>query len=220
MKKILVVAAHPDDEILGCGGTLIKEIEEGNEVYCIILGKGMASRDTYTEADKEILMVSCKSAGSLLGIKDTWIFDFPDNRYDSIPLLDLVKKIEAVKEVLKPQVVYTHFQGDLNIDHKITFKAVLTACRPTVNESVKEIYSFYTPSATEWGNNAFLPNMFVNVNKYIDKKMDILKCYFSEIKTDIHPRSIDGIRLLSSYYGTMIGVASAEPFIIIRKIVD
>ena len=154
MKTILVVVAHPDDEVLGCGGTIARLTSEGNNVYTLILGEGVTSRDKRrdrTKRENEIgeLRKEAENANKIIGAKKVYFQDFPDNRFDTAPLLDIIKTIEKINEDIKPSIVFTHHYGDLNIDHQITFKAVMTAIITTKDESVKELYSFETPSSTE-----------------------------------------------------------------------
>ncbi len=154
--KLLVIVAHPDDEVLGCGGTIARLASEGQEVYCLILGEGITSRydqrDTVVEDGLKQLKLEAEQAAKILGIKKAFFKNYPDNRFDTIPLLTIVKAIEEIKREIEPDIIYTHHQGDLNIDHQITFKAVLTACRPMKGQTVKEIYSFEVPSSTEWSS--------------------------------------------------------------------
>lgn len=195
--NILIVASHPDDEVLGCGGVITKYVEKGDNVYCLILGKGRG--------------IEAKEASDILGIKKTFFFDFPDQRYDSIPLLDIIQIIEKVKEEVKPEIVFTHSSGDLNLDHQITQKAVLTAFRPQPKENVKEIYGFEVLSSTEWGSG-FKPNVFFDITKEFEKKIKALKAYDSEMREYPHPRSYEGVEVLAKKRGMTVGVEKAEAF--------
>lgn len=228
MSKILVIAAHPDDEILSCGGTVLRRIAEGDQVYCLILGEGITSRsDKRKTAQKSSIIKlrdSCKKVSKLAGFNENWLYDFPDNRFDSVDLLDIVKVIEKIKDKIKPDVVFTHFENDLNIDHRITFQAVLTACRPVPGESVKEIYSCEIPSSTEWAStfkwrNNFSPNVFVDVSTTINKKISLMNNYYSEIKNYPHPRSSKALKIIAQRWGVVCGCRYAEAFVLIRKIV-
>jgi LmbE family N-acetylglucosaminyl deacetylase len=224
--KILVVVAHPDDEVLGCGGTIAKYSQNGDEVYVLILGEGVTSRYLMRKGFSKKELVDLKKealkANKILRIKKTCFCNFPDNRLDTVALLDIVKQIEKVKSKIMPEVVYTHHRGDLNIDHQITFNAVLTACRPIKGETVKEIYSFEIPSSTEWsfygtfGN--FTPNVFIDISDTIDKKVEAMKCYESELCEYPHPRSLEGIRIIAKRWGLVVGKKEVEPFILIRQI--
>jgi len=223
-KRILVVSAHPDDEILGCGGTVAKSVKRGCEAYTLILGEGPFSR--YKKADikkkeKEAkeLRKDIRAANKIIGAKDIFLHGFPDNRFDTIALLDIVKAIEDVKADIKPDVIYTHYHSDLNIDHRITYNAVLTACRPVKDESVKEIYSFEIPSSTEWNYPyTFSPNVFVDVSRTIDKKLEALKSYRQEVRRFPHPRSMEAIEVIAKRWGTVVGLDYAEAFEVIRDI--
>lgn len=221
-KKILIIAAHPDDEIMGCGGTAARLVKEGDEVYTMILGEGITSRDEARQREKreeEILRLKKQvhSANNTIGVKDVFIYDFPDNRFDSVPLLDIVKVIEKVKARLKPDILFTHYEKDLNIDHRITFQAVLTAARPTVDETVKEIYSFEVLSSTEWKFPlSFSPDCFFDISGTIDLKVKAMEQYKSELREYPHPRSIKGIRINAKNWGMKVGMAYAEAFKAVR----
>ena len=154
-----------------------------------------------------------------MGVRETFIHNFPDNRFDIVALLDIVKVIEKVKREIKPGVVYTHHRGDLNIDHRITYEAVLTACRPIKGETVKEIYNFEVPSSTEWNfPNTFSPNVYIDISGAIDKKVKAMKAYKGEIREWPHPRSAEAIKILVRKRGCEVGLDIAEAFELVRKI--
>lgn len=223
-KKILIVAAHPDDEVLGCFGTVSKLIKEGYEAYTLILGEGKTSRlDTRkVEENKEqleILNDEIKKANDIIGIKKCFVYDFPDNRFDSVDLLDIIKVISKIKEEIKPDIVFTHYENDLNIDHKITYQAVITATRPMENESVKEIYSFEILSSTEWQYPiSFSPDVFFDIQDTIELKLNAMQCYKSELCLYPHPRSLEGIELNAKYNGMRVGKNYVEAFKSVRVI--
>jgi len=225
MQKVLVIAAHPDDEVLGCGGTMARLASEGKEVYSLILGEGITSRDEKRDRAKrepeiQKLLAACKSANKLLNVKEVINFDLPDNRFDSVDLLDIIKLIERVKKEVVPDIVFTHFEGDLNNDHQITVKAVMAAFRPVPGQRVSYIYSFPIPSATGWNvasqQNNFLPNYFVNIEQTIDLKVKSLLEYESEVLEFPHPRSPEAIRAIASGWGINVGMKYAEAFSLIR----
>lgn len=222
--KVLVVAAHPDDEVLGCGGTLAKLIAANVEGYVVILGEGITSRyDERTKGMKSKELQALKGcvskAAKILGVKKTFSFDFPDNRFDSVALLDIVKVIEKVKNEVRPETLLTHYRNDLNVDHRITYNAVLTACRPLRGETVKKIYSFELLSSTEWNYpNSFTPNIYIDISESIGKKVEALKAYKSEIRDWPHPRSAEAVEILAQKRGFEIGLDYAEAFMLVRDI--
>lgn len=226
-KKILIIVAHPDDEVLGCGATIAKLVRQGHEAYTLILGEGKTSRLPSRKAaalSREIksLKNEADKANSLIGVKQLFWANFPDNRFDSADLLDIVKKIENVKNKIRPEIIFTHHSGDLNIDHQLTFKAVLTATRPIKGETVKDIYSFEVPSSTEWNSytkdTAFIPTVFSDVSDTIDIKIKAMAAYKSELREYPHPRSLQYIKELAKVNGTKTGLKYSENFVLIRSV--
>ena len=221
-KKILIVAAHPDDEVLGCFGTVAKLIKDGYEAFVLILGEGKTSRDTDEENKKDELCTlnsEMKKAHDIIGIKKTFVYNFADNRFDSVDLLDIVKVVSEIKDKVQADIIFTHFENDLNIDHQITYKAVVTATRPMEDESVKEIYSFEILSSTEWNYPlSFNPDTFFDISDTIELKLQAMKKYKSELKEYPHPRSLEGIELNAKYNGMRVGKKHIEAFKSIRVI--
>lgn len=220
-KTVLVVAAHTDDEALGCGGTIAKHVAQGDTVYAVFLADGVTSRPDASDEELEIRNTAAAKAHQVLGIKKSYMLGFPDNRMDSVPLLDIVQKLESILAQVKPQVVYTHHSGDLNIDHRVTHQVVVTACRPVPGASVTEIYAFEVLSATEWntpGVAPFIPNVFVDISDYLEIKMDALAAYKLEMRDEPHSRSLPNNSRLAVYRGNCVGVRSAEAFCLIRKL--
>lgn len=227
MNKILIIAAHPDDEVLGCGGTIAKLTKRGDKVFCLFLGSGKGSRfldKQSPELKKEQLTLRKEAAAvaKILGIGKIFFEDFPDQQYDTVPFLNIVKAIEKIKNTIKPDIVFTHHYGDLNLDHRLTFQAVITATRPLQNESVKSIYSFEIASATEWGSynkeNYFIPNIFMDIADTFNKKIQALKAYKTEIRNYPHPRSIESLEIIAKRWGTVVGKEKIEAFELIREI--
>lgn len=224
--KVLVVAAHPDDEVLGAGGMMARHIAQGDDVAVLILGEGISSRYAKREMAKpqelEALKRGAKKAMAALGVKKLTFGDFPDNRFDSVDLLDLVKCIEKVKKAFKPAIIYTHHDGDLNIDHALTARAVITATRPVRTETVKKIFAFEILSSSEWNfqrsATAFKPNCYFDISKYINRKVKAFSAYTSEEGGHLHPRSEEGIRLLAQYRGLQAGMKACEAFELVREI--
>lgn len=224
MSKVLIVAAHPDDEVLGCGGTIAK-LAESYDIYTLILGEGITSREiSDEEKGKELneLKKQSDEANKILRVKKVFFENFPDNKFDTVPLLDIIKRIEDYISKIKPDIIYTHHYGDLNVDHRITFNAVLTACRPQKNSIVKRIYTFEVLSSTEWNyqtqGNIFIPNTYIDISKTIDKKLEAMQCYKSEIRDYPHPRSLEGMKILAQRRGLEVGLKFAEAFCLIREI--
>ena len=222
--NILIIVAHPDDEVLGCGGTIAK-LSHDYDIYTLILGEGITSRDIPNEEKKEELKELKKQsdeANKILGVKKVFFEDFPDNRFDTVPLLDIIKSIEKVIQKIKPEEIFTHHYGDLNIDHQIVHKAVLTATRPVADYTVKKILLFEVLSSTEWNyqnqNNAFTPNTYIDISDTLNKKLVAMKCYKSEIRDYPHPRSLEAIEILAKKRGVEVGLKYAEAFNLIRSI--
>lgn len=223
--SVLVIAAHPDDEVLGCGGTIARLSRESQDIYLFILGEGITSRyGQRQDADQmELLDLRSRSqqVAKLLGAKDLFLYDLPDNRFDTLPLLDLTKIIEEIIKKVQPQIIYTHHGGDLNLDHSLTFRATLTATRPMTGSPVKEIYTFEVPSSTEWAFGrlgSFNPNVFVDVNATIETKLQGMAVYQSELRPYPHPRSPEAIRAISRRWGSVAGCEFAEAFELIRSL--
>ena len=226
-KKILIVAAHPDDEVLGCGGTILKHVADGDSVHIVIMAEGITSRDSVRDIVKNTSVLEKLHSQSYLvakrlGVKSLTMFQFPDNRMDSENLLDIIKKIEQVVEDVRPDIIYTHHSGDINIDHQITNQAVVTASRALPGKSVKQILFFETLSSTDYQlmniNNTFIPNWFVDIEREFDKKIDILRIYDSEMREYPHPRSYEGVKILAQYRGLAVGRKYVEAFSLGRNI--
>ena len=223
---VLVIAAHPDDEVLGCGGTIARLAQEGCQVYIAILGEGVTSRYQQREqADQalvEELHARSQQVAELLGAKAPVLYDLPDNRFDTVPLLDVIKIVEELVERLQPQVIYTHHGGDLNIDHVIVHRAVLTATRPVVGCPVREIYAFEVPSSTEWAfgqfQPVFHPNVFVDISATLETKVQAMALYESEARSFPHPRSPEALRAIARRWGSGVGVEAAEVFKLVREV--
>lgn len=222
----LVIAAHPDDETLGCGGTIARLTSQQKQVHILILGEGITSRQTGIEACpvEEIRMLrnNSRDACAILGTANIYFESFPDNKFDTIPFLEIVKVIESYIEKISPHTVFTHHGGDLNIDHSITSRAVLTATRPMPGCPVKHLYAFETLSATEWSfgqiSKSFTPNCFINIKNHINQKIKAMDAYEGEIRNFPHPRSSRAIKTLANLRGSMAGVENAEAFFIIRTL--
>ena len=205
-KKIMVVVAHPDDEVLGLGSTINRIINDYNsKVHLIILGEGITSRfdkkdiissKKYLKTHKKII----ESARKKIGYQSISTYGLPDNKFDTIAFLDIVKIIENEKKKFKPEYIFTHHGGDLNIDHQLTFNAVITASRPIKNELTNGIITFETHSGTEWRASSdpkhFIPNIYVEINEnHLNKKISAMECYEFERRPFPHPRSPEALKI-------------------------
>jgi LmbE family N-acetylglucosaminyl deacetylase len=212
--NVLIIAAHPDDEVLGCGGTIARHVVEGDEVRVLFVADGETARAMHNKENRNI---AAKTAGDILGISHIHFLDHPDQRLDQISLLDLTRQVEEHIAAIKPRTVYTHHAGDLNEDHKIVHQIAMTALRPLPGSSVKEIYAFEVPSSTEWGTG-FSPNHFVNISALHQRKVEALSCYESEMRAAPHARSYSAIGALNRLRGHQVGFAYAEAFMTLRTI--
>lgn len=221
--KILIVVAHPDDEVLGCGGTMAGHVKQGDQVNVLILSEGVTARDDHGEhyeiSQRE---QAAQKANDILGVTSLVLHDFPDNRLDSIDRLDVIKVIEKSINQIKPEVIYTHHSGDVNIDHRRVHEAVIAACRPQPGHCVRRLLFFEVASSTEWqpGTSApfFMPNWFVDISKTLDLKMKALDAYTFEMRQFPHPRSLRALEYLARWRGAIVGVDAAEAFILGREI--
>ena len=224
-KSILILAAHPDDEVLGCGGTIAKLVDEGAIVHIAFLADGVFSRSNIN-INQEIELISRRSAAEkaceILGVKSVSFGDFPDNRMDTISLLSITQVVEGLIVEHQPEIVFTHHFGDLNIDHRRLHQAAVTACRPQQNNPVRTLLSFEVPSSTEWqtpgGASGFIPNWFVDISKTLDQKLAAVEAYASELRAWPHPRSLEGIRHLAGWRGATVCVDAAEAFMLVRTV--
>ncbi len=224
--SVLVIAAHPDDEVLGCGGTMARLRAEGHDVKIAILGEGMTSRyRTREEADRSLLAHlrdHSRRAAEVLDVKDLFLYELPDNRFDTLPILDVVKIIEDLVQKHSPQTVFTHGCADLNVDHQVTHRAVLTATRPTVGHCVRNLYVFEIPSSTDWSFHrlvpGFEPNTFFNIESSLEVKKRAMACYETEVQAFPHPRSLEGLEVVARRWGTVVGCKAAEAFELVRSV--
>ena len=224
---ILVVAAHPDDEVLGCGGTIARHADAGDQVQVLIVAEGATSRQQQrdrNQASDELsaLAQAAQQAGAILGAQGVELLDLPDNRLDSLDRLDLIKQIEERISRHQPQVVYVHHAGDVNIDHRRLHEAVVTACRPTPGQPVRRLLSFEVASSTEWqppgSAPAFEPNWFVDISAKWLRKREALEAYASEMRPWPHARSIQAVEHLARWRGAQVGVEAAEAFCLLRQL--
>jgi LmbE family N-acetylglucosaminyl deacetylase len=218
--NVVVVAAHPDDEVLGAGATLARHVRAGDDVHAVVLADGAMSR--YEAHMVGELQSGGVAAARHIGFSSVRFESFPDQRLDQVAIVDLTQHVENVLADLQPDVVYTHFRGDVNADHKLVAQAVWTACRPYRMPNLRLIAAFETPSSTEWccpvDGVAFRPTLFVDVTETIECKLSAMACYESELREYPHPRSLQALRERASYWGSTVGCMAAEPFLVLRDI--
>jgi LmbE family N-acetylglucosaminyl deacetylase len=226
--KVAVIVAHPDDEILGCAGTMAKHLQTGDEVHVLILGEGITSRGKDRDAECHAPELSdlgraAEEANRIVGVTSLTRKNLPDNRMDSLDRLDIIKIIEDFIQKHRPNILYTHHIGDVNIDHRRIHEAVITASRPIPGNFITTLLFFETPSSTEWqpvlSAPAFVPNWFVDISETWNIKLKALKAYDSELRSWPHPRSLQALEHLARWRGATIGVSAAEAFFLGRKIV-
>lgn len=223
--KILVIAAHFDDEVYGCGGTIAKLTNKGHEVHVCVLTdsctaqyRGKASYEMVKQK-----MAESEEVNKILGIKKTYVSDFPDMKLDTIPHVELNREIEQHIRRIKPEVVYTHHGGDVNKDHKLVFESTMVAVRPLQHSCVKRVLCYEVPSSTEWApptpSNIFAPTVFVDIGKTLDRKVAAMETYRSEIREYPHPRSVENVTNQAHSRGASVGLMAAESFMLIREVI-
>jgi len=219
--NILVVAPHPDDEVLGCGGVISRNVAENNNVYILVMTKG--SPKLY--AEEKILNVRREAlcAHEFLGVKKTIFLDFHAPELDVTSVADIANSINKVVKEFSIEEMYIPHRGDIHADHRAVANACFVASRPVNNNTVKRLFAYETLSETEWappfGDDAFIPNHFVDVTVYFDDKLRAMGCYKSQLKQFPNPRSIDALTALAKFRGATVGVERAEAFMTIRTIV-
>jgi LmbE family N-acetylglucosaminyl deacetylase len=218
MKKVLVIAPHPDDEVLGCGGTMAKYASRGDDVYLCV------ATQAYTPDWPENFIKGRKKevskANQILKVKKTFFLNFPTAKLDTIPQKDINEAIGRVIKETKSQIIFIPHQGDLHSDHKIIFLSSLVATRPDRHSFIEQVLSYETLSETEWGNPIypFLPNIYEDISEFLEKKIEAMDAYKSEIKEYPHARSSDRIRCLAGRRGSEANLKFAESFLLIREI--
>lgn len=220
MNAVLVVAAHPDDEVLGAGGTLAAHVRAGDDVHAMIMSEGSSSR--YDDETAMILRKAAERAAEHVGFASLAFEELPDQRLDAVPLLEVTRRIEAVVDRVRPRAVYTHFPGDVNADHGIVARAAWTACRPYGLPELRRFAVFETPSSTEWawpyGDATLAPNLFVDVTATLATKLAAFECYATELRDYPHPRSLRALTERAAYWGSQVGRRSVEPFRVLREV--
>lgn len=220
--RFLTVAAHPDDETLGAGGTMARLAAMGHEVWICILSEGVTARHRHVERQKECAI----RAADILGAAKVVFCELPDQRLDALPLLEVITPIEKCIGELRPEVVFTHFGQDANQDHRTVFQATLVAARPVEGTSVERLLCYETASSTEWAppfpGSVFSPSVFVEISSTLSTKLDAMRSYEAthtgEVRPFPHPRSYEAIEAYARRHGAAAGVHAAEPFMLVRQV--
>src|SRR5262249_1524847 len=211
---------HPDDELLGLGGTVARHVADGDEVTAVIVSEGATSR--YADGAAAALGASARAAAAVLGTRPPRLLGLGDQRLDALPLIDLIRPIEARAGELRPDVVYTHHWGDLNRDHRVVSEAALVACRPVGPAYPRRLYAFETPSSSEWSSTdpslQLIPNHFVDITATLEHKLRAMSCYPTEARPPPPPRALESLRARAAYWGQIVGKAYAEPFVLVREV--
>lgn len=224
--RVLVVAAHPDDEVLGMGGTIAKLSARGVDIAVLIVTDGSSSQyrdDPNLEGILKQKEEETKRSAEILGISKVFYGGLPDMRLDTVPHIEINRAIETVIEQYQPCCVYTHFSGDVNKDHRLVYESTLIACRPTEAQSVKRMLAYSVPSSTEWNaqinSNVFMPTWYEDIHGvYAEKKYAAMNCYQTELRAYPHPRSIEYLRNADIAEGNRVGLRAAESFMLLRSV--
>ncbi len=216
--RVLVFAPHNDDETLGCGGTIAKYADRGHEVYVCEVTSG-SNIEMVNIIKKEAL-----AAHKVLGVKETIFLDLPVVALKDTPTIEINTRFQDIVNAIRPNVAFIPHRGDMHIDHSEVSKAAMVALRPMDNSQLKGIYAYETLSETEWNipavDNVFLPNVWNPIENYLEKKLDAMRCYKTQLKTFPHPRSLEAIEALARFRGSTVGVHNAECFMAVRQILN
>ena len=216
VKRVLVIAAHPDDEVLGCGGTLALHARAGDEVHAAIACEGESLRYGPEGVGQSHHM---QQAAQTLGLQDVRLLGFPDQRLDTVTLTDIIAPLEQRVREVRPDIVYCQYGGDVNRDHELLFKALLVATRPT-EPYIETVYAFDTASSTEWGYpRSFVADTWIDISATLERKLAAMACYESEVRPYPHPRSLEALRNRAKAWGNQCCLDAAEVFMTVRRIV-
>jgi LmbE family N-acetylglucosaminyl deacetylase len=213
--RVLVIAAHPDDELLGCGGTVALHADRGDQVTSVIVCEGESLRYGSGGVGQR---GHVREAASVLGVTDVRPLGFPDQRLETVPLTDIITPLTEIVREVQPHIVYCQFGGDVNQDHQLLFKALLVATRPT-EPSIETVLAFDTASSTEWAYpRQFVPDTWVDISATLERKVQAMRCYESELREYPHPRSLEGLRNKARGWGNQVCVDAAEVYMTVRRV--
>ena len=219
--NVLIVAAHPDDEVLGVGGAAAVHAEQGDHVTLAIMCEGISAR--YAHSRKDEVRAQSEAAAKILGAADLHLGELPEQRLETLPISEVALHIEKLVEKVQPARIYTHFAGDINRDHRVLAEATLIAARPYAAPSVCDILMYETPSSTEWSSPqlppVFQPTLFTDITSVLERKLEAMSRYTAEVREYPHPRSLQALRERARYWGSLVNVAAAEPFAVARMVV-
>jgi N-acetylglucosamine malate deacetylase 1 len=220
-KRILVIAPHPDDEVLGCGGTIARHVAHDDEVHVVVVTRG--AQELYSPEVVESGREELRKSQKLLNVSSTQFLDFPAPKLDTVDGYKLASAINSIIQSLRPHTLYIPHRGDIHIDHQAVYQAALVAARPINHCSVNQIFAYETLSETEWAppsaDAAFIPTVFVDITNYLDDKIQAMACYQSQLKQPPHPRSLQSIEALARLRGATVGLPAAEAFMLVREII-
>ena len=218
--NVLVIAPHPDDEILGVGGTIAKRVKAGDNVYVCVVTKGC--EPLFSAESVDIVQEECRKADASLGVSETFFLNFPAVMLEDVPRYQLNEALMHVIRQVKPEVVYLPHRGDMQLDHKITVDAAMVALRPKYEHVVNQIYAYETLSETGWDipntTNEFIPTVYEDIHLFLDQKLEAMQFFSSQLSPFPNPRSLDAIETLAKYRGCSVSLPAAEAFMLIREI--
>jgi LmbE family N-acetylglucosaminyl deacetylase len=215
-KRVMVIAAHPDDELLGCGGTIALHARAGEQVTTVIACEGESLR--YGKEGVGQSSHTERAAGKL-GVEDVRLLGFADQRLDTITLTDLITPLERIIREIRPSIIYCQHGGDINRDHQLLFQALMVATRPT-EEYIQAVYAFDTASSTEWAfPRSFVPDTWVDISSTLEQKLEAMACYESELRDYPHPRSLEALKNKAKAWGNQVCLDAAEPFMTVRRVI-
>lgn len=221
--NVLVLGAHPDDETYGMGGTIAKHSFNGDTVNVLIITDGSSSQYENAEEMIQRKKSEAKKAMEVLGVEKIEFNSLPDMKLDTIPHVDINRIIEKKVHDYNPDIVYTHFWGDLNKDHRIIFESTIVATRPSLNNKIIKVYTYETPSCTEWqspkNSDWFIPNIYSDITDFIETKIKAIRCYKSELREYPHPRSLESVRVYCKRNGIIMGKDAVERFVLVRDFI-